>query len=126
MFEIIFIILLIYLFTKYRNKNKYKHNTTSTYNKYKSEYDKLLHDDRWYTKRDEILKRDNHKCQWCGKTTNLQVHHKYYNIYPNGKHPEPWDYPDDALMTLCRDCHIKYHEKYTVKQYYRKKYNKDM
>jgi hypothetical protein len=99
----------------------YDNNVVNT-SKYTSKYDKFLHDDRWYAKRRKILDRDNHKCQWCGKTTNLQVHHKYYNVYPNGKHPEPWDYPDDALMTLCRDCHTKYHEKYTVKQYYRKKH----
>ena len=114
MFEIIFIIFLIYLFTKYRNKNKYKHNiykhnTTSTYNKYKSEYDKLLHDDRWYTKRDEILKRDNHRCIICGSTENLQVHHKYYITDINGKRRTPWDYPDEILITLCDSCHKKEH-----------------
>lgn len=89
---------------------------------YKSEYDKLLHDDRWYDKREKILDRDNHKCQWCGNTRNLQVHHKYYNIYPNGNKANPWDYPDDALMVLCDDCHVKYHNKYSVKTYYRKSY----
>jgi hypothetical protein len=32
----------------------------------------------------------------------LGCHHRYY--LP-GK--EPWDYPDNALVTLCEDCHIR-------------------
>lgn len=37
----------------------------------------------------------------------LNVHHKYYI---RGK--KPWEYPDDeALVTLCEDCHKKRHEK---------------
>lgn len=114
-----FIIACINTFSINDNETEYKYQSNEY--KYKSKYDKFLHDDRWYAKRRKILDRDNHKCQWCGKTTNLQVHHKYYNVYPNGKHPKPWDYPDNALITLCHDCHVKYHTKYTVKTYYRKK-----
>lgn len=116
-----FIIACINTFSINDNENDYKYHQYNEY-KYKSKYDKLLHDDRWYAKRRKILDRDNHKCQWCGKTTNLQVHHKYYNVYPNGPKVNPWDYPDDALMVLCDDCHVKYHNKYKVKTYYRKKY----
>lgn len=35
----------------------------------------------------------------------LNVHHKYY-VY--GK--KPWEYDDEALVTLCEDCHQKRHE----------------
>lgn len=34
----------------------------------------------------------------------LNVHHKYY---VRGK--KPWEYDDDALVTLCADCHKKRH-----------------
>lgn len=102
-------------------------NTTNNINKkqqisYKSYYDYLLHTNEWYNKRNKILNRDNYRCRWCGNTRNLQVHHKYYNIYPNGNKANPWDYPDDALIVLCDDCHVKYHNKYSVKTYYRKFY----
>ena len=36
----------------------------------------------------------------------LNVHHKYYVL---GK--KPWEYEDNALVTLCESCHQKRHEK---------------
>ncbi len=36
---------------------------------------------------------------------NLHVHHKYYQI---GK--LPWEYPNEALVTLCWDCHETLHK----------------
>ena len=39
------------------------------------------------------------------KPYKLEVHHKYY-IIDN----LPWDYPDDALVTLCNWCHSAVHE----------------
>ena len=87
---------------------------------WKDSYDKDLNDDRWKEKREKILKRDGYKCRWCGSIDRLQVHHKYYNKYPDGSRVRAWDYPDDALMVLCDDCHKKYHSKYKVKSYYRK------
>ena len=83
-------------------------------------YERKLSDPRWKMKREKILDRDGHKCQWCGRTDHLQVHHKYYMKYPDGRFAEPWDYPDDKLITLCEDCHRKWHQKYPVKTYYRK------
>ena len=35
----------------------------------------------------------------------LNVHHRYYV-----KDKLPWEYPDEALVTLCEDCHKKLHE----------------
>ena len=72
-------------------------------------------------KREKILKRDGYKCRWCGSIDKLDVHHKYYNKYPDGSRVRAWDYPDDALIVLCRDCHEKYHSKNKVKSYYRKR-----
>ena len=39
------------------------------------------------------------------KYKGLNIHHKYYI---SGK--KPWEYEDDALVTLCEDCHKKRHE----------------
>lgn len=82
-------------------------------------YEDLLLRSEWKAKRDCILKRDNNKCQWCGKQENLQVHHKYYSKYPNNVKVQPWNYPNDALITLCDECHQKAHKK-KIKVYYRR------
>ena len=70
--------------------------------------------------RNNSRQRDGYKCAYCGSKSKLNVHHKYYNLYPNGKHVNAWDYPDDALITLCESCHKKVHETKPVKVYYRK------
>lgn len=64
-------------------------------------YAEKLKDPRWQKKRLEILERDNWKCMLCGdKDSTLHVHHLFYY---NGQ--EPWDYDNEALITLCEDCH---------------------
>lgn len=64
-------------------------------------YAEKLKDPRWQKKRLEILQRDEFACQLCFDTTNtLHVHHKIYH-----KSRNPWDYPAEALITLCEDCH---------------------
>lgn len=71
-------------------------------------YQEKLQDPRWKEKRLEILNRDNFTCQMCGsENKQLQVHHKYY------KKSEPWDYYNDALITLCCDCHSLETDLYT-------------
>ena len=35
----------------------------------------------------------------------LNVHHKQYRV-----DRLPWQYPDDALITLCEDCHVEIHD----------------
>ena len=71
-------------------------------------------------KRKSILKRDNYKCRYCSSTNNLCVHHKYYLQYPNHKKVKPWNYPDDALITLCNKCHYRVHKNKQIKVYYKK------
>lgn len=83
-------------------------------------YDKLLNTTEWKAKRLKILLRDGYRCRYCNSTNNLDIHHLYYNKYPNGKLVKPWDYPDSALITLCRTCHKMWHETHTAKCYYRK------
>jgi 5-methylcytosine-specific restriction endonuclease McrA len=64
-----------------------------------TKYLEKLKDPRWEKKRLEILYRDNNICQQCGDSGN-QIHHKEYLM---GR--EPWDYPDEYLITLCHECH---------------------
>ena len=62
-------------------------------------YAEKLKDPRWQKKRLKILERDNFTCQKCGASKiELQVHHKKYN-------DNPWDTPNDSLITLCKYCH---------------------
>lgn len=66
-------------------------------------YSDLLKHPNWQKKRLEIFQRDNWACRKCeDTTTELQIHHLYYL-----KDKLPWEYPDNALMTLCECCHKK-------------------
>lgn len=64
-------------------------------------YKEKLQLPEWKAKRQEILKRDDCKCQSCGyKSKSNHVHHSIY--YPD---TEPWEYDNHLLITLCDDCH---------------------
>lgn len=64
-------------------------------------YAEKLRDPRWQKKRLEIMGRDKFTCQKCSDATKtLNVHHRYYS-----KGAMPWEYPDNALVTLCEPCH---------------------
>lgn len=88
-------------------------------------YSDLLQNEKWKCFREKIKSRDNFQCKWCGAQKNLAVHHKYYLKLPNNDFVQPWEYPDDALITLCKKCHEKAHKKYNNKVYYitKEKYN---
>jgi hypothetical protein len=95
-------------------------------------YQELLQKPEWKSKRLSILIRDHNTCTICKQSPlsiitdanglptllkspiNLQVHHKYYQEDLN-----PWEYPDDALSTLCYSCHKEFHLKNTVAFYQR-------
>lgn len=117
--EAIFLLALYSRTNKKRKIPNYKIDV-SEYERKIPSYNDLLNTDDWRNKRDEILKRDNHTCQYCHKTKNLQVHHKYYLQYPNGNKVNPWEYPDNALITLCDDCHKWIHSKKIIKTYFTK------
>mgnify|MGYP003326071594 CR=1 FL=1 len=65
-------------------------------------YSEKLQDVRWQKRRLGLLNSADWKCENCGSDDNrgLDVHHSYYE-----KNREPWEYPDDSLRVLCRDCH---------------------
>lgn len=83
-------------------------------------YAELLRLPQWKDKRRSILERDEYKCKYCGSKRLLEVHYKYYLKYPNHSMVEPWDYNDDALITLCDCCHKRVHQNKTIKVYYTK------
>lgn len=67
----------------------------------KKEYREYFKDPKWQKKRLEVLSRDEFSCQACGSVEDtLHVHHRYYE---SGK--KPWEYSDEALVTLCERCH---------------------
>lgn len=64
-------------------------------------YLQKLKDPQWQQKRLRIMERDRFMCQNCEDTKRPQaVHHRWYEY---GR--DPWDYPDEALVTLCDECH---------------------
>ena len=86
--------------------------------KTKTAYELLLERPEWKAYRLAVLAERGELCEWCGSNKNLQVHHKFYLKYPNGKKILPWKYKTDALLVLCKDCHEKAHKKYKIKSYY--------
>jgi 5-methylcytosine-specific restriction endonuclease McrA len=64
-------------------------------------YLKKFKDPRWQKMRLEVMSRDEFACQVCfDSDSTLNVHHRYY--LPNN---DPWEYPLEALVTLCETCH---------------------
>jgi 5-methylcytosine-specific restriction endonuclease McrA len=55
----------------------------------------------WYAIRKWAMQRAGNKCERCGSTFNLSVHHLTYNNL--GK-----EHPED-LKVLCQSCHEKAH-----------------
>ena len=70
---------------------------------YKYDYIKERASVEWQRKVDEIRQRDNYTCQICGaKDKQVQVHHTWYN-----QKLHYWEYPNEQLITLCKDCHSR-------------------
>lgn len=75
-------------------------------------YQEQLNDVRWWVRRNEILERDDYCCQDCLRSPRnnisnyiiLQVHHFEYI---EGR--MAWEYEDKYLITLCEECHKKWH-----------------
>jgi len=64
-------------------------------------YSEKLLDPRWQKLRLEIFTRDDWMCRCCQDNENtLTLHHLTYSP---GK--EPWDYPPENFLTLCKGCH---------------------
>ena len=96
-------------------KSEYINNSLD---KTKTAYELLLKRPEWKTYRLAVLAERGKQCEWCGSNKNLQVHHKFYLKYPDGKKILPWEYNINCLLVLCNDCHTKAHKKYKIKSYY--------
>lgn len=65
-------------------------------------YSEKLKSPKWQKKRLEIMQRDNFKCRICEDENNtLNIHHILYKK----EYKNPWDYPNELLITLCESCH---------------------
>jgi hypothetical protein len=69
----------------------------------KEEYRQYLSSNEWRGKRERVLRRDKNRCIKCHSVENLQIHHLTYERV--GK-----EFLCD-LITLCRKCHERVHEK---------------
>lgn len=75
-----------------------------TYKNYKADYKKQLQSKEWKEKRKEVFKERGEVCERCGKTDNLQIHHKEYL-----NNRKAWEYDTFYLEVLCRSCHSEHH-----------------
>ena len=81
--------------------------------KRKIAYDKDLRSNKWKRFRSRVLKRDGYMCTKCGaKGVILHAHHTYY--FKGRCHA--WEYPLEALVTLCEDCHNAIHNELREKK----------
>lgn len=60
-----------------------------------------------------VRKRDNNTCQCCGYYSNKKTHHKLevHHIYGYKDHLD-YRTEEDNCITLCNDCHKRYHSLY--------------
>lgn len=63
-------------------------------------YQEKLKDPQWIKKKEALLRERGEKCQSCGKTKGLTIHHGYYRFKT-----APWEYEDSSLWVLCWPCH---------------------
>lgn len=67
-------------------------------------YENLLKDKRWKEFRLKVLSERGSKCECCGGTDILQIHHTFYI---RGK--MPWEYDIKDMRVLCKKCHQRTH-----------------
>lgn len=78
------------------------------------EYKEKLKHPLWQKKKCEIMTRDGFKCQKCGcEEKTLHVHHITYDNIRNGN---PWECPNEDLVTWCEDCHSSFHHEELVNE----------
>lgn len=71
-----------------------------------SRYLEQIQDPRWEKKCFEIFDRDGWCCRLCDDDESpLHIHHVRCVC-----DKEPWDYPQEQLITLCESCHVAEHE----------------
>ena len=66
-------------------------------------YQDYLESKHWHTVRQAALRRAGHKCQECGETRQLNVHHSIYDRLGAEE--------DRDVIVLCSTCHNRFHGK---------------
>ena len=69
-------------------------------------YDDQLEDERWKAFREFIFVVRGKRCEKCGNTNHLQIHHPKY--IPRRM---AWEYTCREVQVLCRKCHAETHGK---------------
>ena len=69
-------------------------------------YSEKLKDPRWKLIAKGVKERDGNRCRVCNSKENLDAHHRAYR-------GDPWEAPLGDIITLCRDCHSKWHSRVT-------------
>ena len=78
-------------------------NNDKKISEHRQQYLEKLKDPRWQKLRLKVFERDEWTCQMCyTDESTLAVHHRYYL-----KNKEPWEFPLEALVTLCEECHAE-------------------
>lgn len=62
-----------------------------------------LDPEQYDTLRNQVLRRDGWKCQFCSTMSNLELHHKEFRSHAGND-------SEENLITLCRSCHANLHE----------------
>ena len=60
--------------------------------------------DSYEALRQQVLRRDGWRCQSCGATANLEVHHQQF--LSHARHDS-----EENLITLCASCHEEMHSR---------------
>ncbi|MBN1794251.1 MAG: hypothetical protein JW844_04745 [Candidatus Omnitrophica bacterium] len=76
----------------------------------------------WKEKRDEFIKARGGKCEWCGSSLFLTVHHLDESTYD--KKDQYVDLKEQENIVLCRKCHFAIHHNLELCHICRKKYHK--
>jgi 5-methylcytosine-specific restriction endonuclease McrA len=69
-----------------------------------SQYSEQLKDEKWKAFRDFVLVVRGKKCEMCGATEKLQIHHPNYI-----KGRKAWEYNCNEVIVLCEQCHRNVH-----------------
>lgn len=67
-------------------------------------YNRQLKSKEWKNFRKEVFKTKGKKCEICGSTKHLNIHHPFYT-----KGKLAWEYNPSDMMVLCHKCHKKIH-----------------
>ena len=84
-------------------KKHYDRNDRDYHRDHSQTYDNYMNSSEWQQKKAVRLAVDGYRCQMCGKSASLEIHH----LCSYGKLGQENIYTD--LVTVCHECHQKIH-----------------